>query len=153
LGEPAEIVAEAGAGQAPAVRAGLIEWLAIPLLLAGGFIVVIGWFVGLVLLWSSRIWTLRDKLIGTLVVPGGLATGAFLMTFAATTTSGGSCSYSTTTIVGPHGAKAVDTASQCTSSGGGINYLALVLLILLVVLPILTAIYLSRRATRAEIAA
>ena len=80
LGEPAEIVAEAGTGQAPA-RAGLNEWLAIPLLLAGGFIFVIGWFVGVVLLWSSRIWTLRDKLIGTLVLPGGLATSAFIFTF------------------------------------------------------------------------
>jgi len=152
LGEPADIVAEAGTGQAP-VGAGLSEWLAIPLLLVGVSLFIVGWFVGVVLLWSSRIWTLRDKLIGTLVVPGGLATGAFLMTFAATTSSGGSCSYSTTTTVGPHGTKAVDTASQCTGSGGGINYFALVLLILLVVLPIFTAIYLSRRATRAEVAA
>ncbi len=38
LGEPAEIVAEAGAGQEPAARAGLNEWLAIPFLLVGGFI-------------------------------------------------------------------------------------------------------------------
>ena len=153
LGEPAEIVAEAGAGQAPAARAGLNEWLAIPLLLIGGFILVVGWFVGVVLLWTSRIWTVRDKLIGTLVVPGGLATGVFLMTFAAASTGGESCVSSTTKTVGPHGAKVVDTASQCTSSGGGINYLVLVLLILLVVLPILTAIYLGRRATRAEVAA
>ena len=153
LGEPAEIVAEAGAGQAPAARAGLCEWLAIPLLLIGGFILIVGWFVGVVLLWTSRIWTVRDKLIGTLVVPGGLATGVFLMTFAAASTGGESCVSSTTKTVGPHGAKVVDTASQCTSSGGGINYLVLVLLILLVVLPILTAIYLGRRATRAEVAA
>ncbi|HEY4976242.1 MAG TPA: hypothetical protein VII05_02670 [Gaiellaceae bacterium] len=153
LGEPAEIVAEAWTGQAPLARAGLNEWLAIPFLLIGGFIFVVGWFVGVVLLWSSRVWTVRDKLIGTLLVPGGLATGVFLMTFAATTTSGGSCSYSTTTTVGPHGAKAVDTASQCTDSGGGINYFTLVLLVLLVALPILTAIYLGRRASRAEIAA
>jgi uncharacterized membrane protein len=153
LGEPAEIVAEAGAGQAPVARAGLNEWLAIPLLLIGGFILIVGWFVGVVLLWTSRIWTVRDKLIGTLVVPGGLATGVFLMTFAAASTGGESCVSSTTKTVGPHGAKIVDTANQCTSSGGGINYLVLVLLILLVVLPILTAIYLGRRATRAEVAA
>jgi hypothetical protein len=31
------------------------------------------WVVGVVLLWRSRAWTPRDKLIGTLVVPGGLA--------------------------------------------------------------------------------
>jgi hypothetical protein len=152
LGEPAEIVAEAGTGQTPAVRAGLCEWMAIPLLLIGGFIFVFGWFVGVVLLWTSRIWTLRDKLIGTLVVPGGLATGAFLMAFAVTT-SGGECSSFTTTTVGPHGVEAVNAGSECGSSGGGVNYLALVLLALLVVLPILTSIYLGRRATRAEAAA
>ena len=125
LGEPAEIVAEAGAGQAPA-RVGLNEWLAISLLLAGGFLFVVGWFVGVVLLWSSRIWTLRDKLIGTLVLPGGLATSGFVLTFAAASTGSGS-----------------------SSPGGGLNYLALVLLGgLLVGLPVLSAIYLSRRANR-----
>jgi hypothetical protein len=31
------------------------------------------WVVGVVLLWRSRAWTPRDKLIGTLVIPGGLA--------------------------------------------------------------------------------
>jgi hypothetical protein len=34
----------------------------------------VGWLAGLVLLWSSRAWTTRDKWIGTLVIPGGLAT-------------------------------------------------------------------------------
>ena len=154
LGEPAEIVAEAGAGQAPAVRAGLNEWLAIPLLLAGGFIFVIGWFVGVVLLWTSRIWTLRDKLIGTLVVPGGLATATFLMTFAATTSTRSEGCISVSTRVHRHSPTVGKSASQCveTGSAAGINYLALVLLILLFVLPILTAIYLSRRATRAKAA-
>ena len=72
---------------------------------------------------------------------------------AAASTGGESCVSSTTKTVGSHGAKAVHTANQCTDSGGGINYFALVLLVLLVVLPILTAIYLGRRASRAEIAA
>ena len=35
-----------------------------------------GWLIGLILLWSSRLWTTRDKLIGTLIVPGGIATAA-----------------------------------------------------------------------------
>ncbi|MDX6315571.1 MAG: hypothetical protein QOF44_5035, partial [Streptomyces sp.] len=39
----------------------------------GGFLLGIGWVVGLVLLWSSRRWTPIDKLLGTLLVPGGLA--------------------------------------------------------------------------------
>jgi hypothetical protein len=155
LGEPAEIVAEAGAGQAPAARAGLNEWLAIPFLLIGGFIFVVGWFVGVVLLWTSRIWTVRDKLIGTLVVPGGLATAAFLVMFGGTSSGGEAICTSVSTPVGPHSPKVGNSVSHCTAagSGGGINYLALVLLALLVVLPVLTAIYLGRRATRAEIAA
>jgi hypothetical protein len=50
------------------------EWSAIVLLLIGGFFAGIGWIVGVVLLWRSRVWTLRDKLIGTLLWPGGLVT-------------------------------------------------------------------------------
>ena len=48
----------------------------ITLLLIGAFLAVVGWVVGVVLLWRSRVWTLRDKLIGTLLWPGGLVTGA-----------------------------------------------------------------------------
>ena len=33
---------------------------------------MVGWFVGVGLLWSSATWRLRDKLLGTLVWPGGL---------------------------------------------------------------------------------
>lgn len=44
------------------------------LLPLGSFAFGVGWLVGLILLWSSRMWTIRDKLIGTLIVPGGLAT-------------------------------------------------------------------------------
>jgi hypothetical protein len=157
LGEPAEIVAEAGEGQASGPRAGLNEWLAIPFLLIGGFIVGVGWFVGVVLLWSSRIWTLRDKLIGTLVLPGGLATSVFLFAWAGTSSGGGGELCSGHGIpVGPHTpktVKTVNTGSSCASSGGGVNYFWLALFIVIAVLPVLTSIYLSRRATRAEVAA
>ena len=151
LGEPADIVAEAGTGQAPA-RAGLNEWLAIPLLLIGGVVIpVLGWFVGVVLLWTSRIWTVRDKLIGTLVVPGGLATAVFLVLGVGGSGSGEVCSNFATTTVGPRGARSVDTGTDCASSGG-LNYFAIALLVLLVALPVLTSIYLGRRATRMEVA-
>ncbi len=151
LGEPGEIVAEAWTGQAPASMA-LNERVAVPLLLFGGFLFGVGWVVGVVLLWSSTVWTLRDKLIGTLVLPGGLATTAFVFLFAAAGTGGGGsgdCVVHSVTRVGLHGAKAVNTAHECASSGGNVNYLALVLVGgLLVVLPVLTSIYLSRRAKR-----
>jgi len=53
-------------------RSGLAETLAIVLLLFGGFFFVVGWLVGVVLLWTPGSWRLPDKLLGTLVFPGGL---------------------------------------------------------------------------------
>ncbi|MBE3088199.1 MAG: hypothetical protein IMZ71_03675 [Chloroflexi bacterium] len=151
LGEPAEIVAEAGAGQAPATRAGLHEWLTIPLLLIGGFIVIIGWLVGVVLLWTSRVWTLRDKLIGTLVIPGGLATTAFFFFGVAGTRI---CSGISSTRENPATGRIEHfSESNCPSYSTLHMTLAIIAAILLVVLPVLTAIYLGRRATRAEVVA
>ena len=73
LGDPAEIAAEerarSGLGRR---RGGWLEYLAILGLLLGGFVFVVGWFVGLVLLWLSEVWTTAEKLVGTLLVPGGL---------------------------------------------------------------------------------
>lgn len=72
LGPPGAIVgAEVGArGPRPPSRTA--ERFAIVLLLLGGLIVpVVGWLAGVVLLWTSSVWTTRDKLIGTFIVPGG----------------------------------------------------------------------------------
>jgi uncharacterized membrane protein len=154
LGGPAEIVAEAGTGQALAPRAGLNEWLAIPFLLIGGLVIpVVGWFVGVVLLWSSRIWTLRDKLIGTLVLPGGLGTVAFAFLFSGPGIGWESCSSTTVEKVGSHTVKTMSANGDCVSSGGGVNYFVVALMILAVALPVLTSIYLGRRLTRADVAA
>lgn len=80
LGDPADIAAEA--------RAGLDyqddprDWrdtAALALLLVGGIVLpLVGWIVGVVLLWRSSVWSTRDKLLGTLVVPGGLALPLYL---------------------------------------------------------------------------
>ncbi|MGZ6692732.1 MAG: hypothetical protein ACXVHQ_35640 [Solirubrobacteraceae bacterium] len=44
------------------------DWLTVALLLVGGLVVpVFGWALGLLLLWSSSVWTQRDKLIGTMI--------------------------------------------------------------------------------------
>jgi hypothetical protein len=76
LGDPSEIAAEARMrfGIQPRSGSNWREVSAIVLLLLGGFVAFFGWIVGVILLWISERWTLRDKLIGTLVVPGGLAT-------------------------------------------------------------------------------
>ena len=44
------------------------------LLLLGGFFFLFGWILGVILLWQSRVWKLGDKILATLVWPGGLAT-------------------------------------------------------------------------------
>jgi hypothetical protein len=78
LGEPEEIVAAAVEAAPPAdpvlvtVRPSTgLELAAVLLLTVGSFIPLIGWAVGAVLLWASRRWSIREKLLGTLVVPGG----------------------------------------------------------------------------------
>lgn len=79
LGDPQQIV-RAGYDLSPSPRFPRArDWGAVALLLLGGVILpVLGWFGGLILLWSSPTWTVRDKWIGTFVVPGGLATPLFL---------------------------------------------------------------------------
>lgn len=58
----------------PHRAAGLREWAALFLLPFGWLLLpVFGWLVGVAFLWSSRVWTIGEKLIGTLVVPGGLS--------------------------------------------------------------------------------
>lgn len=96
LGEPEAIVAAAGRSGLPSADvttptrpaearqgAGWVEVLAVLFLLIGGIVIpVLGWFIGLVLLWASRAWTTPLKLLGTLVFPGGLALPAVLATLA-----------------------------------------------------------------------
>ncbi len=95
LGDPQQIAeAEHERHQSPKAQPGWVEWLTIPLLLVGGIALLgvgallgapwrialpgVGWLAGVLLLWLSKIWTVRDKLLGTLVVPGGLLPVAYL---------------------------------------------------------------------------
>jgi hypothetical protein len=45
----------------------------VALLLVGGLLIGLGWIAGAILLWASPRWRTSDKLVGTLVWPGGLA--------------------------------------------------------------------------------
>src|SRR5918995_42713 len=87
LGGPEEIVGAARDEQAPPHTVGAtapqtmvptrpgtgLEITAVLMLTVGSFIPLIGWAVGVILLWSSRRWRTGEKLLGTLVVPGGPA--------------------------------------------------------------------------------
>jgi hypothetical protein len=55
------------------------EWAAVLLLPLGGFLVGIGWFIGVALLWRSPAWTHSEKLIGMLVPVGGLVCPLWLV--------------------------------------------------------------------------
>lgn len=139
LGDPEEIVeAQAPSVPAEAHGAGAREWSAIVLLLFGGFIFGVGWLVGFVLLWSSRAWTTKDKLIGTLIVPGGLATSLAVNLIAAgSSVTAGPCSHGVGGAVGCGG-----------SVSSGPSVLEIVIAVLFLLGPIGTAIYLAWRARR-----
>lgn len=75
LGEPSVVVADArerlGIDVQPPARPGLTEFGAIVLL-------PILWPIGVILLWSSRAWRTRDKVIASLLSPGGYVGFALL---------------------------------------------------------------------------
>jgi uncharacterized membrane protein len=139
LGDPEAIIAaEMPRPDESPERRGAREWAALILLPFGGFIFGVGWLAGLILLWSSRAWTTRDKWIGTLVVPGGLAT-AFVALIVLGEPAKKLCSGF------PGGAQ------HCTNAGGSSaasSILGVALLVFLVPAPIVAAVYLARRAGR-----
>jgi uncharacterized membrane protein len=87
MGSPRAIAAAAVSDEPRRPKKPGTEWLVLLLLSLGGFALGIGWCVGVALLWASRSWTRRQKLIGTFVVPGGLA-AAWLWLVLTTTPSG-----------------------------------------------------------------
>jgi hypothetical protein len=58
-----------------------LDLITVVLLLLGLLVLGVGWLIGLALLWASPTWRLRDKLLGTLVVPGGLPFAFLLAAF------------------------------------------------------------------------
>ena len=140
IGDPADIAADSTErlGIQP-VRVGLMEVAAVVLLPIGGLVVpFIGWVVGVILLWASTAWTFRDKLIGTLLVPGGLLLPAYLLL---TASSSDVCT---------NGSARAGTPSEgvmtCVQSGPAAW--AVAAMIVLVVVPIMSAVYLAIRLHR-----
>jgi hypothetical protein len=132
LGEPEDIAAEARERFGVQRKSGNLDVLALILLLMGGVVLpLIGWLVGVVLLWTSSVWTQREKLIGTLVVPGGLALPVFLMTFSMTSEV---CS-------------SVNGGEVVCSGGPSLarQVLTILLVAFLIIAPIATTIFLARR--------
>lgn len=177
LGDPADIVrtaAEAPSGStdwaavAPPVdagtyapragRTGALEIAAVLFLLFGGIVIpFLGWVVGVVLLWLSPRWTTKDKLLGTLVWPGGLLAPVLLAAAVAAAglfaTSVTVCDSGPVTAApeGSAGTSVHQAATHCTSTGASYPpwlaiTVAVVLMVLAVAGPIWTASRLLRRA-------
>ena len=142
LGSPEAIAAEAADGDSQATvqnpRRGIHETLAIALLLFGGFFLGIGWVVGVVLLWTSRMWHAKDKLLGTMVFPGGLAGALILAGEVLTVRHAYSCA----------GARDV-THCATTSSRWLPESAGLLLLVVLIALPVTVAVHLYRTSKTA----
>jgi hypothetical protein len=140
LGEPADIVAAAG-GAVRAARPGGLEVAAVALLLTGGIAglvagipgVSVGWGAGVVLLWVSPRWRWPDKLLGTLVWPGGFAA---LLLLGGLATSTQACSGGSGTV------------TRCSGSPGLPPWLAIPITVAAIAGPILVAIRLLLRARR-----
>lgn len=104
------------------------------LLLLGGFAFGVGWLVGVVLLWTSTTWNVRAKVASTLLVPGGLALPVALLGMPGSATA---CSAS--------GGPGQPTVMHCTTSGWALPaWLGVLLLLVLLVAPVVTAVLLDR---------
>jgi uncharacterized membrane protein len=123
-------------------KGGVLEGFAIFFLLLGAAVIpVIGWFLGVALLWISKVWSVKDKLIGTFVIPGGLAVVPLLFLIAPLSVE--PCTE------GPRGEGPGDAATMiCSRDASGSEPLAIVLMVVITLLPVATSIYLGRRAFR-----
>jgi len=146
VGDPHAIAEEAGAPPVspptpPPSRGRGLEIAAIVLISAGSFLIpVVGWIVGVVLLWASSRFTRADKLVGTLMPPLGFFAPLFLA-FAAPSGGRSSC----VGQVVPGG-----TVSKCevSSSGGVPAAVGVAILLTLLGAAIYTVLRLSRRVAR-----
>jgi uncharacterized membrane protein len=158
LGDPAEIATDArerfevSPRQESRTReAGWQEIGALIMLLVGGLILpIVGWVVGVVLLWTSTVWNTRDKIIGTIFIPGGLALPLFLVALAAFGTGSGACVGSGAGL-DDRGQVTQPAFQTCSGQGTSTTeFFTIVGLVALLLAPIATAAYLASRMRRAS---
>ncbi len=140
VGDPDEIASEAR--DRLGIRTPKPSWLdavALILLLVGGFLFILGWVAGVILLWLSGVWSVRQKIIGTLLVPGGLLAPFLFVSMPIDTVE---CRTSVVNGL---------TTEVCEGmASGGSRVLAWAILIFLIVAPIASSIYLGRTLYRAR---
>jgi uncharacterized membrane protein len=140
LGDPEEIVAEQYGPRRQATQtAGAQEWITVLFLLFGAALFLVGWLVGVVMLWSSRAWSIGEKLLGTLILPGGIV-GAFFAVSVLFVRAGGGGECTS-------GGGLLHAVHHCTGGTSTIDtILAIALVALIVIAPIATGVMLIRRA-------
>lgn len=150
LGAPDEIVrAEIGElSPTPPKVSTRRELAAAVLMTLGSFVVpVIGWLVGAALLWTSSLLRLREKILATLLVPGGAGLLLIVGGLAAS-----SCSTTTTSA---NGGPTVVVADTCAPANVLLQRLeigaAVLALIVALVLPVVLYVVARRRADRQEL--
>jgi uncharacterized membrane protein len=137
--EPAAALPHGPAQPAPQA-ASLRDVSTLLLLMFGGFLIGIGWVVGVALLWTSPRWRTRDKWLATLVWPFGyfgvVVVGGI----------GGLSSTSTTLCTSAAAVRAGARAHEtCTSNGFSLpGWLGVVVIVVLLVAPVLVAVRLLR---------
>lgn len=149
IGEPGVIAAEAREPGAPVRKSTGIGILEIGALVLTPFL----WPIGVILLWTSSAWNTRDKIIGTLVPPGGYM-GLVLLPAVALIPAGGAsssvCTQSGFTTGQPIGSLVCQHFGPAAPPGW-VSLLAVLLFVVLLALPLLTAIYLGVRLRRAQL--
>ncbi len=130
-----------------------VELAAVLLMTVGSFVPLVGWLVGVALLWSSRLWRTGEKLLGTFVIPGGPG----LLLLLGFVVPGRTCFESTTGSVQvfpspgfdagfDQPAQVIESTGSCS---GGLPLPTLVTVALVAVLllaPVVVAVVLYRRA-------
>ena len=137
IGEPSTVVTEArerlGLPADAPYRSGFLEIAALVL-------VPLLWPVGVILLWTSPAWKVRDKLIGSLLPPGGFL-GIILFGLIGTTHGGSGCVFMTD----PAGQVISNTCTQFGPPWWEQAALGIALPLVFLVLPFVTAAYLAYR--------
>jgi hypothetical protein len=119
------------------------------LLMFGGFLIGIGWVVGVALLWTSTRWRTRDKWLATLVWPFGYA--AVIGVGAIVGLSAGSVTACTSSGVVRAGARVQQT---CHTSGFSLPaWAGIPIFLVIMIAPVLVAVRLLRQPSTPRVGA
>jgi uncharacterized membrane protein len=124
---------------APPAASNVRDISTVLLLMFGGFLLGLGWVVGIALLWTSTRWRTRDKWLATLVWPFGYA-GVFVLSSIALLAPASTRTCTSTAVTA--GGVAHET---CTGGGGSLpGWLGFVIFLAIIVAPVLVAVRLLR---------